>query len=149
MDLNVLIPQITAIITASLALVSPWIIAIINHKHEEKMHKLKFYEEHKAEVIENFLRKTGAYIYSHNWDKKLDIGEYSGEIYLYVDQKLWNEIDKLLELTYQRNHDEKTYLHAKHVHQNLCKELKQYAPRPKQEEVTKKHRKIIEKNEEK
>lgn len=60
---------------------------------EQKKQNQQFYEEHRAEAIENYLRSAGQAIYKN--DHFDQFGSGMSEIYLYVDESIWPLIDAL------------------------------------------------------
>lgn len=109
------------------AIISPIVTAIINNHYQTKMKRLQFFDEHRAEVIENYIRFTGSVSkMSSGFEEFRNFGKYSKEIYLYVSEDLWRYIDQIEELLYNRNYDD-----AHKILAVLCKELKKDPPRLK------------------
>lgn len=52
--------------TLLIAILSPGISSAINTYHETKMYKLRFKNEHKAKIIENYIAYTGQRLFSPN-----------------------------------------------------------------------------------
>ena len=107
------------------AVISPILTAIINNRHEIKMYNQRYYKEHRADVIENYIRYTGS-ISKHSATSEdfRQYGKYSKEIYLYLPDDLWCTIDSI--------HDcisNSEYNHASDFLAILCKELNKNPPR--------------------
>lgn len=67
---------------------SPAITAYLNNRHQLKMKRIEFNMEHRAQVIENYIRATGETIFTHK-PTSAQYGTYYGEIFLYVPSNLW------------------------------------------------------------
>ena len=53
-------PMLIGSISLVISILSPSISALITTRHERKMYSLKFYEQHRAETIEGYIRTCGA-----------------------------------------------------------------------------------------
>ena len=71
------------------AVLGPLITTWITCAHDSKMHKKRFYEEHKQQVIENYLKSVGKFVFTTNWDDRRDFGESTAEIFMYAPKRLW------------------------------------------------------------
>ena len=93
---NVEISDIISGIALIAAILSPVITAVIQNSHESKMHKQKFYDEHRATAIENYIKATGT-INHYGISNELleEYGKYSKEIYLYAPEYLWKYIEEI------------------------------------------------------
>ena len=109
------------------AIISPIVTAIINNHYQAKMKRLQFFDEHRAEVIENYIRFTGSINkMSAGYETYCKYGQYSKEIYLYISEDLWRYVDQIEELLFNRNYDD-----ANKVLAILCKALNENPPRLK------------------
>ena len=80
-----------------LAVFSPVITACINARTQKVARESTFYLHHRAEVIENYVRYTGAYI-RFNDTVNENYGAAYGEILLYVSGELSEKIIALNDL---------------------------------------------------
>lgn len=107
------------------AILSPVITTIINNIHETKMSNRRYYQEHRAEVIENFIRYAGAIneLTGRDFDFR-EYGKCSKEIYLYIPEELWSTVDEIdkyiIACEYDKISDKLS---------DFCKALKKYPPR--------------------
>ena len=92
MDNIAIIVSVAAFATAVLG---PLITASIQCSHESKMYNKRFYEEHKQQVIENYLKAVGKFAFTTDWNEKLEFGEASAEIFMYTPKELWDNIREL------------------------------------------------------
>lgn len=92
MDIISIVISIAAFVTAVLG---PLGTALIQSKHENKMYQNRFYTEHKQEVIENYIKAVGRYVFSDTWDDKRNFGEASAEIFMYTPPELWDDIKEI------------------------------------------------------
>lgn len=118
-----------ALIALTFSLVSPIISSCINGYYDMKRidkenerraeeHKQNFYIQHRAEVIESFIRNMGKCLQYSNEENFIDFSASSGEIYLYVDKSLWPMIDTVIEKARQNAQEE-----GLKVFYSLCKAL--------------------------
>jgi len=117
---------IISAITLLAAILSPVVTTIINNRHQAKLKKQAFFDSHRAEVIENFIRYTGSVneVSSYAEDFR-EYGKRSKEIYLYIPEHLWHYVDSIDNAIF-----ESEYKNASKLLANFCKELNQYHPRP-------------------
>ena len=108
------------------AVISPVITTVINNQHRTKADKHTYFEAHRAEVIENYIRHTGSIskMSSSSEDFRL-YGKYSKEIYLYLPENLWSHIDKIDTFVTARD-----YQNLYKELSDLCKALNKHHPRP-------------------
>ena len=117
---------------------SEWIRGYYSMKEKEleaeitrKAQNRVFYSQHRAEVIEAFIRSAGQVIKSHTRENYAQFGACSGEIYLYLDEKLWWLVDFIRDNIQEENWQEAD-LHLA----ELCKSLSdekvrsEYEPEP-------------------
>ena len=105
------------------AIISPIITTILNNRHQIKMHNINFYESHRAEAIENYLKATG-YAIQDQSSLSEQYGKHLAEIYLYLPEELWDYIDKIDAFLRQSQFDA-----AKSNFISLCKALHKNPPR--------------------
>ena len=123
-----IISVIASAVSALASILAPLIVESLKIKHQRKLWEQQFYDEHRAEAIEYFLKATGAFVYSKSLNNRKELGASAGEIYLYADPELWGDIDTLLDFCggSLSNCDE-----AQKIHARLCKKLRDYSPRSK------------------
>lgn len=78
-----------------LAVASPIITALINARAQRKERETDFYLRRKAEVIENYVRNTSAFLWVKNTDNREKYGAAYGEIMLYVTGDVRDAIQTL------------------------------------------------------
>lgn len=93
-------PKIWLPIAISLAalLVSaggPALTALIQTKHEQRMHRDRFILEHSHQVIENYLKAAGRYAFGYQPEDKNSFGESCAEIFMYAPEQLWDDIQEI------------------------------------------------------
>ena len=86
---------IISITTFAASIASPILVAIINNKHQLKKQRVEYYDNHKNEVIENYLRAVGQFLYGDAYEKDDNYGLCCAEIYMYVPKHLWNQVDEI------------------------------------------------------
>lgn len=115
------------------SVVSPIVVTIINNRHEVKKRRYEHYEDHKHEVIENYLRSVGEFFQSEKSDGLPGYGASCAEIYMYTSESLWPQIDEIdrliLEINqtedYQQRQTIKNFTHQKFL--ELRKAFSAYA----------------------
>ncbi|MEG2522293.1 MAG: hypothetical protein RSA49_05405 [Anaerovoracaceae bacterium] len=108
------------------AILSPAITSYMNNRHEYKMYRLRFYEKHRAEAIEDYIRCTGAVILEPTKDNFTAYGKCYGEIFLYTPQKMWDNLREINLFISSNNYKE-----AETLFSFICQELAEYHPRSK------------------
>lgn len=78
-----------------LSIASPIITAVINAHAQRQERESEFYLRRKAEVIENYVRSTSAFLWLKNNDNREKYGAAYGEIMLYVTGDVRNAIQNL------------------------------------------------------
>lgn len=78
-----------------LAVASPIITAGINARSQRKARETEFYLQRKAEVIENYVRNTSAFLWVKSSENRSAYGSAYGEILLYVSGDVRNSIQNL------------------------------------------------------
>lgn len=119
-----ILSSVISIIALLGSILSPIITAKINRHYDIEEQKLKFYNTHRAEVIENFISALGAKIEVTDVHMDLDFGKSFGEIYLYTSPELWDDIDNLVNTIDSLSLKEKRLKFS-----DLCKKLNQHNPR--------------------
>ena len=121
--------MLLAFIALFLSLVSPIISALINGvfslvqrnnqlKDDRNRRKFDFYEQHRAEVIERYIREAGRASKLDTKENLAEFGSVMGEIFLYTDKSLWPSIEKInAKLNMRTRQDASEELEV------LCKEL--------------------------
>lgn len=112
-------------VTLVAAIISPIITTQLNNRFQMRVHRQRFYDEHRAETIENFVRSVGQLCSD---DGRIQfLGEYGKnctEIYLYIPENLWDNVDRINSAIYAEN-----YKQAQLELTELCKALNKYPPR--------------------
>lgn len=107
------------------AVLSPVITAIVNNKYQSKINRQKYFDEHRAQVIENYIQSVGELCEDVDRESfRRAYGRNSKEIYLYLPQELWSKVDSIDSLIYRNNHRQACIVLAE-----LCKELNKNPPR--------------------
>lgn len=102
MEISTIISGAALVLAILSPIISSWIsghyrmkeLEIMKKGEKEKRHQ-EFFEEHRAAVIEKYMSAVGKCCNHYNLANKDNLGEYMGEIYLYVDKSLWPLIDKI------------------------------------------------------
>ena len=77
------------------AVLSPFFTAMITTRSEEKRQQIAFYNVHRAEVIEAYIRATGAVLKYADQASLLEYGRCYGEVLLYAPDDVRRDIVKL------------------------------------------------------
>lgn len=104
---------------------SPLLTAAIKNRHELKMYNLGFFVQHRAEAIERYIASVGAVIHGSCDEDLREYGTHLGEIYLYVPERLWlqiEQIDLAIRAKQRENAADRLF--------DLCQELSKEHPRP-------------------
>ena len=92
------------------------------YNHEKEQQARVFYLQHKAEVIENYIKAAGLAINSKGiFDNEQKFGEAMGEIYLYIPKHQWPLIDNVTGFINTGDYEE-----ARKSLISLCKFLSDY-----------------------
>ena len=119
-------PLLIGSISLVISILSPAISALITTRHERKMYSLKFYEQHRAEIIEGYIRTCGAVLSNPTIDNLSDFGKFSGELFFYVPNELYELVRNLNCLIRSREYDA-----ANELFNTLCTALTKNPPRLK------------------
>lgn len=120
---------IISAITLLAAILSPIITTVINNRHIEKMENTNYYEKHRAEVIENYIKSAGAKISFPDKENQEFYGRNSKEIYLYLSSDYWDLLDDIavnIDTTNIKNIETASLKLTE-----LCKKLNENPPRLK------------------
>ena len=94
----------------------------IDLNHDRELQSKRFYLQHKADVIENYIRTAGTVIKSNGSPgDKQKFGEAMGEIYFYIPEAQWPLIDHVSRFISERNYEQ-----ADKSLIDLCKYLSSY-----------------------
>ena len=126
---------VIAVCALLFSLLSPLLTAIIQNVGESRRQKREsqqkaellnqqFYLQHRAEVIERYIRATGAALRLQTKENVTEYGMAMGEIYLYVPKELWPKLDKMDKSIDLYNSDTPSELFAE-----ICKDLASLEPR--------------------
>lgn len=124
------------------AVASPIIVAWINNRYQAKKENRDFYEKHRCEIIESYLRGIAQHLYSDARQFRAEYGIASAEIYMYVPASMWSMIDDMseclisLEKMNPRNDPERelrnrAVQNAKEQYRDLCKAFSDFSRSPK------------------
>lgn len=138
LDLSLVIAIAALVLSALSPLISALVSGVFNIKEKqldisakENEREQEFFYRHRAEVIENYIKATGAEIESLK-SSYPNFGSVMGEIYLYVDSSLWPLLDRISQYIHVGNAPQ-----AKDDFIKLCKALSsaeirtQNEPQPK------------------
>lgn len=91
--------EIIAIVIAGAAfvmsVVGPCLTAHITCKHESEMYDKRFKKEHEHDVIEQYLKSIGKYVFSPGCNDIENFGEAVSEIFMYAPRTMWEDIKSL------------------------------------------------------
>ena len=85
---------ILSVISLAVAILSPVLVALSNHRHERKMYRMKFVTEHKHEVIEHYLRSAGKCIFMFDLPSLSEFESVASEIFMYAPEEMWDDLDR-------------------------------------------------------
>lgn len=107
------------------AVISPVLTTIINNHFQNKVSHRRYYDEHRAEVIENYIRYAGMISrHSQSSEDFRGYGQYCKEVYLYLPESFWPLVDSAHNYITNSKFEE-----ASAVLTQLCKQLNEYPPR--------------------
>ncbi len=89
--ISCIIAGISLVASVSSAVVAP----LVNNHYQSKSFEIEYYVKHRSEVIENYLKCCGAYLYCQGHAQAEKYGQALSEIYMYIPEKHWSEIDNL------------------------------------------------------
>lgn len=100
-----------AIIALVVSVISPIGVAIVNNIHQRKLLKLKMKHDDMAKslevrraVYERFLQASGSCIAEISFTDTLNnLGKHFDEIYLYTPESMWDDIDTLHEVFFNKH----------------------------------------------
>ena len=128
-NISILISVAALILSIVSPVVSAWIAGHykmkekeIDYIHGKEQQAQAFYLQHKAEVIEKYIKSAGVVIKSNGLpDSKQKFGEAMGEIYLYIAEPQWPLIDNVSRFIAEKNYEQ-----AEKSLVGLCKYLSAY-----------------------
>lgn len=125
--------SIVAIVISGAALlfsiIGPLITAVIKNRYDSKMYERRFYNEHRHEVIENYLKCLGKCLFAITFDATVEFGEATAEIFMYVPKEMWENIRKLNQgvtnmVIAQYHSDKKTHAdNLRPIYFQLCEQF--------------------------
>lgn len=118
--------SLAALITSVL---SPFLTEFLKNRHELKMYRLRFYSEHKAAVIERYVKATGEMIQFATPETCQSFGAAHGEMILYVDDDARLEMQKIYDMFVYNNHS--SVSSAPQIFDSICAKLAEQYPRIK------------------
>lgn len=116
---------IISAIALLVSVLSAPLTTFLNNRHQLKMRNIEFYQEHRAEAIETFIRTAGAAIRVQTNETMRDYGQAYGEMFLYAPHELWDDIIALNKEIMNFDDFQKTYVKFA----ELCKALSEHSPR--------------------
>ena len=91
--------DIIAIVIAAAAFVTsvggPCLTAHITCKHESEMYDKRFKKEHEHDVIEQYLKSIGKFVFCPDLKNIENFGEAVSEIFMYTPPAIWEDIKSL------------------------------------------------------
>ena len=108
------------------AIISPIATTILANRHQDKVWNRSNYTLHRSDVIEQYIKNTGALLKSSSRHELADYGKYYGEIFFYTSAEEWEmieEIDKSITARQIGAEDQQLF-------NDLCKKLSVYGKRP-------------------
>lgn len=103
-------PSTWSVVIAGIALIvsvlSPYLTARENNRHQRKMWETKHYEEAKSKAISDYLAGAGMMVYQHAAAAADSYGQAYGKIFTYAPQELWPLIIELDNSFHQMEYDE-------------------------------------------
>lgn len=111
----------TLIISVFVSAISPIIIEKIKARRERKTWNRDFYEKHRCEVIENYLKAVGEYIFYPSGTNESKFGCAVSEIFMYAPEDSWGVIQKMNEAIANYKGTDRGYLKIQYF--ELCKLL--------------------------
>lgn len=113
-------PLIISLVAIVLSVASPFLTASINNRHERKMYVLRFYTEHRAEVIEKYLSAVRGRLDTPHNRSFLSYDQHYGEVFLYLPKSMWQIVKDLDRALDTDNVSAKQALYEKLIDE-LCK----------------------------
>lgn len=111
-DWSLLIAIAALVFSVASPIASAWITGHYQLRQKElefnnakELRDQEFYEMHRAEVIERFLRTSGAAAYDGGPNTRKAYGESAAEVYLYIPKKYWGYLDNIDDCIRLRNGD--------------------------------------------
>lgn len=112
-QLSIIFSFLALLVSATTSLITVVLNAYFRFKEKKldineriAFQNIDYYEKHKTEVIENFLKSAGQCILKKNDNNLKEFGASIPEIYLYVDESYWKEIDNLIKCINAGKHSE-------------------------------------------
>ena len=122
-----------SIIALFVSVLSPVLAAFVAHLHERKMFDRKFYDQHRAEALERFLKSAGTIVTLCNDESFLEYRAAYGEALMYMDDSLRKSVsafDVLIYTMFSENSPETESI-ALMEFKNICDALRENPPRLK------------------
>lgn len=101
-DWSLLIAIAALVFSVASPIASAWITGHYHLRQKEleytnaaKVRNQEFYTQHRAEVIERYLRAAGAVINNKNPLSKEEYGKAVAEMYIYLPEKYWANLDQI------------------------------------------------------
>lgn len=100
--LSLIVAFAALVLSVASPLISAWISGHyrikeieLQQKHDRELQRQQFYIQHRAEVIEKYIRSAGAEIYRGYPEDQKEFGEVSNEIYFYLDRSFWHLVETI------------------------------------------------------
>jgi len=84
---------LVAVAALVISVLSPLLTAIINGFFQSKLKRTELRTEQRMKAIRNYLQQAGERTYGQSFGKTAEYLAAKSEIYLFVDPKLWPDID--------------------------------------------------------
>ena len=78
-----------------MSVIGPCLTAHITCKHESEMYDKRFKKEHQHDVIEQYLKSIGKYVFSPDLNNVENFGEAVSEIFMYTPLEIREDIKTL------------------------------------------------------
>ena len=115
-----------------LSIASPVITSVINSFSQRREREVIFYLHHRAEVIERYVKSTGAIIHWNDKESQIEYGKSYGEILLYVSGSLRTSIESLnYRISNWGNLSDDDFKSMQMSFNDICKALSENSPRVK------------------
>lgn len=132
MDVSSIVALVLSGAALLFSVLGPYITAKAQIKHEEKMYKKRFYEEHKHETIEKYIQAAGQTLFFIGADqlisKSANFTASCSEIFMYLPEHLWGDAEKMNSAIMAYLDDDNNALlrdAAKSLYFDFCKKIKE------------------------
>lgn len=127
MDTTVTLAVIISVIALVSSFVVPLLTVIINNRNRRRTWENEFYVQHRAKVIESYVRATGQVVRMHTEEAVAEYGRTFGEILVYISDPAL--IKKMEELDTKINKFLAKDPSAVKLFYSICEDLRKSPPR--------------------